>query len=177
MILKLKKKKFLLKKFIFFKRLDIEKVLVSKNISSVEKYCKYFIGYLHNYFKVKPLHIMLPKTSPYLKSYDSQTKWIDFLIEKNDLLEKYNTIWDKVSADIKKELDSESVYDKKILKIKIKFEVNEVINFLENEITKVDSDHTCLAVISLDSAFKKANNDSLSDFSYDECDKLELVLF
>ena len=151
----------------FFKRLDIEKVLVSKNISSVEKYCKYF----------KPLHIMFPKTSPYLKSYNSQTKWTDFLIEKNDLLEKYNTIWDKVSADIKKELDSESVYDKKILKIKIKFEVNEVINFLENEITKVDSDHTCLAVISLDSVFKKANSDSLSDFSYDECDKLELVLF
>ena len=27
-----------------------------------------------------------------------------FLIENDDLLEKYNTIWDKVSADIKKEL-------------------------------------------------------------------------
>ena len=27
-----------------------------------------------------------------------------FLIENDDLLEKYSTIWDKVSADIKKEL-------------------------------------------------------------------------
>ena len=27
-----------------------------------------------------------------------------FLIEDDDLLEKYNTIWDKVSGDIKKEL-------------------------------------------------------------------------
>ena len=27
-----------------------------------------------------------------------------FLIEDDDLLEKYNTIWDKVSADIKKNL-------------------------------------------------------------------------
>ena len=27
-----------------------------------------------------------------------------FLIEGDDLLEKYNTIWDKVSADIKKNL-------------------------------------------------------------------------
>ena len=26
-----------------------------------------------------------------------------FLIEGDELLEKYNTIWDKVSADIKKE--------------------------------------------------------------------------
>ena len=36
-----------------------------------------------------------------------------FLIEDDDLLEKFNTIWDKVSAGIKKEYDSEPVYKKK----------------------------------------------------------------
>ena len=45
---------------------------------------------------------MLRKTSTSVKSYDGQTKWMYFLIEDDDLLEKYNTIWDKVSADIKK---------------------------------------------------------------------------
>ena len=45
---------------------------------------------------------MLCKTSGYVKSYDGQTKWIYFLIQDVDLLEKYNTIWDKFSADIKK---------------------------------------------------------------------------
>ena len=49
---------------------------------------------------------MLPKTSAYVKSYDGQTGWMNFLIEDNDLLEKYNTIWDRVSSDIKKEFDS-----------------------------------------------------------------------
>ena len=34
-----------------------------------------------------------------------------FLIEGNELLEKYSTIWDKVSADIKQEFDSEPVYN------------------------------------------------------------------
>ena len=63
---------------------------------------------------------MLPKTSVYVYSYDGQTKWIYFLIEDDDLLEKYDTIWDKVSADIKKEFDSELVYNKFYLKIKIK---------------------------------------------------------
>ena len=53
---------------------DIEKVLVSKKISFGEKNYKYFIGYLYNGNKVKPLNIMLPKTSTYLKSYDEQTK-------------------------------------------------------------------------------------------------------
>ena len=33
----------------------------------------------------------------------------DILIEDDDLLEKYNTIWDKVSADIKKVFDSKLV--------------------------------------------------------------------
>ena len=47
---------------------------------------------------------MLLKTSAYVKSYDGQTKWSYFLIEDDELLEKYNTIWDKVSADIKKSL-------------------------------------------------------------------------
>ena len=69
--------------------------------------------------EVKPLHIMLPKTDAYVKNYDGQTKWMHFLIENDDLLEKYNSIWDKVSADIKKEFDSKPVYNKNFLKTKI----------------------------------------------------------
>ena len=60
---------------------------------------------------------MLWKTSAYVKSYNGKTKSMYFLIE-DDLLEKYNTIWDKVSADIKKELDSEPVYNKNFWKPK-----------------------------------------------------------
>ena len=44
---------------------------------------------------------MLPKASTYVKTYDGQTKWTCFLIEDDDLLEKYDTIWDIVSANIK----------------------------------------------------------------------------
>ena len=43
-----------------------------------------------------------------------------FLIENDNLLENYSSIWDKFSADIKKEFDSEPVYNKKYLKTKIK---------------------------------------------------------
>ena len=69
-----------------------------------KKSYKYFIVYLYNDHKVKPLLIMLPKTSTFVKSYDGQTKWMHFLIENDDLLEKSNTIWDKVSAVKKKNL-------------------------------------------------------------------------
>ena len=94
--------------------LNIKKVLACNKISFCKKNYKYFIGYLHNDHKVNPLHIMLPKTSAFVKNYDGQTKLTYFMIEDDDLLEKYNTIWDKVSADIKKEFDSEPVYNKQL---------------------------------------------------------------
>ena len=72
---------------------------------------------------------MLPKTSIYVKSYDRQTKWMYFFIEDDDLLEKYNTIWDKVSTDMKKEFDRQTVYNKEFLKTKIKSHGHEVTDF------------------------------------------------
>ena len=53
-----------------------------------------------------------------------------FLIKDDGLLEKYNTVWNKVSADIKKEFDSEPVYNKEFLEIKIKSHGDEITDFL-----------------------------------------------
>ena len=64
---------------------------------------------MYDDYKIKPLHIMLPKTSVYVKCYDSQTKWMYFLIVDDNLLEKYNTISNKDSSVIKKEFDDKPV--------------------------------------------------------------------
>ena len=50
------------------------------------------------------------------------------------LLEKYDTIWDKVSTDIKKEFDSKLFYNKNIFKTKIKSHADEVKDFCDKEI-------------------------------------------
>ena len=47
--------------------------------------------------KVKPLNMMLPKASTYVKSYDGQAKWMYFLIEddgcwKNIILFGINSV-------------------------------------------------------------------------------------
>ena len=55
-----------------------------------------------------------------------------FLIEDGDLLERYNTIWDKVSADIKKNY-SGPVCNKEFLKTKIKSHGNEVTDFYDKK--------------------------------------------
>ena len=78
-----------------------------------------------------------------------------FLIEDDGLCEKFDTIRNKVSSDIKREFDSEPVYNQNFLKTKIKSYGDDVTDFYDKEIPKVNSNHTCLAVISLDSALKK----------------------
>ena len=126
----------------FLKDVGINNLLVSSKISSSEKK-KNVIGYLYDDYKVKPLHIILLKTSAPGKLYDGQTKWMYFLVKDDDLLEKYNTIWDKVSADIKKEFDSEPAYNKNFLEIKIKYYGDEATDFHHKIIPKVDSNHIC----------------------------------
>ena len=85
-ILKLKKKIFYhYKSPVPLRDIDIEKVLVSKKVFfGKEKTHKYF-HYLYNDDKVKPLHIMLPKTSASVKINEGQTKWIYFFIEDDEL--------------------------------------------------------------------------------------------
>ena len=70
-MLKLKKNKcYRHKTFALLKDIDIEKVSVSNKISFGEKNCKYVIHQLYKDRKVKPLHIILPKISACVKSYD-----------------------------------------------------------------------------------------------------------
>ena len=71
---------------------------------------------MYDDYEIKPLQIMLLcKSNAYVKHYDVQTRWMCFLIKDDELLKKHN-ISDKFSTDIKKEFDSEPVYNKKIVK-------------------------------------------------------------
>ena len=113
---------------------------------------RYFIGYLYDDFQIKPLHIMLPKTRVYARSHDGRTEWIYFLIEDDDILEKYNTIWDKISADIKKEFGSKTACNNFFFGNQ-----NEASDFHDKKIPETGSNHTSLAVIMIDSALKNKN--------------------
>ena len=53
---------------------------------------------------MKPLHIMLSKTSTYLKSYDGQSKWKYSLIEEDNLFKKIIFIGIKSAHILKKNL-------------------------------------------------------------------------
>ena len=119
---------------------------------------------------------MFPKTRAYVKIYYGQTS---FLIKDDDLLEKYNTIWDKLSADIQIQFDRKPVQNNKFLKDKRKSYDDEATVFHDKEIPKVGSNHACLAVTNLDSALKKDKNYYskvlLKKWKYNEKEKKKLL--
>ena len=62
---------------------DIDKIQVPSIVSISEKKYKYLDN---DDYIIKPIHLMPPKTSEYIKCYDGETKWIYFLIEDGELL-------------------------------------------------------------------------------------------
>ena len=104
--------------------------------------------------KNRPLCIFLPKISTYRRDF-GETKYVSFFIQDEELLEKDNEIWEKVKNSIKKEFDSEPVYNKKDLKSKIKSYNGKInTNFRRNKIPKEVSQFIYLPVILMDSVFK-----------------------
>ena len=106
---------------------------------------------------------MVPKTNACLKGCDGRTKWMYFLIEDDELLEKYDTIRDKVSAE-KKNLIVNFSMIKNFLETKTISHGSAVLDFFHKEIPKVNCNHTLLEAASLDSARKKDENYYLQAF-------------
>ena len=70
-----------------------------------------------------------------------------FSIKDDDLLEKYNEIWEEVKNIIKKEFHREPVYNEKYLKLKIKSYNGKIsTNFHNNKIPKEGSQFICSSV-------------------------------
>ena len=70
---------------------------------------KKVIGYIdENDYKIKPMCKMLSKMSNYFESFDHETKWMNFLIQDDEMLKKYTDIWNGVNNSVNKELDYKS---------------------------------------------------------------------
>ena len=94
----------------------------------------------------------------YRKDFD-ETKYMSFLIKDNELFKKYNETWEKVKNSLKKEFDSEPVYNEKYLKAKMKSYNGKInTNFHNNKIPREGSQFIGLAVILIDSVVRTGEN-------------------
>ena len=102
---------------------NVDQIVVSDKFKHSDGF-KYFIGYKVGEI-VKPLCIILPQISGYIKYFENGGKNMSFVI-KHDVLDKYHKIWNKINKDLNIKLHSIPVYDEKYIKAKVR-EFNAVI--------------------------------------------------
>ena len=70
---------------------DVDQIVVSYKFKNNTGGFKHFIGYLEGGI-VKPLCIILPQMSGYIKYFENGSKNMSFLIKDNEVWDKYNKI-------------------------------------------------------------------------------------
>ena len=80
-----------------------------------------------------------------------ETKYMSFLIKNEELLEKYDEIWDKVSNKailFKKGFDSEPVYNENYLRTKLKSYEGKINTYFQGDKIPEEGSHCiCLSVL------------------------------
>ena len=113
-----------------------------------------FIGYLEGGI-VKPLCIILPQMSGYIKYFEKVGKNMSFFIKVDEVWEKYKQIWDVIKNRLDNKFHSESIYKQKYLKAKVRqFDGAIKTNFLGNDMPKENMYYTCITCITIDSILK-----------------------
>ena len=133
---------------------NIDQIVISDKFKHNSEGFKYFIGYLEGRI-VKPLCIILPQMSGYIKYFENGSKRMSFLIKDDEVWDKYDEIWDVIKDKLGIKFHSEPVYEYKYLKAKVR-EFDGVIktNFLGNDMPKENMHYTCIACITIDSVMK-----------------------
>ena len=98
---------------------NIDQIVVSEKFKHSDKSFKYFIGYQEGEI-VKPLCIILPQLSGYIKYFKNGDKNMSFLIKDDEVWEKYKQIWDVIKNKLGIKFHIEPVYDKTCLKAKVR---------------------------------------------------------
>ena len=71
----------------------VDQIVVSNRFKHNNEGFKYFIDYQEGGI-VKPLCIILPQMSGYIKYFENGGKSMPFFIKDDEVWEKYNKIWD-----------------------------------------------------------------------------------
>ena len=73
--------------------IDLNKIVVSNKWKINDTTYKYLCGYLNNDF-IQPLCVILPQMSGYIKYFEDGGKNMSFVMDDEEIYEKYNEIWE-----------------------------------------------------------------------------------
>ena len=73
---------------------NVGQIVISDKFKHSDDGFKYFIGYRESEI-IKPLCIILPQMSGYIKYFENGGKNMSFMVKDDHVLDKYNKVWDK----------------------------------------------------------------------------------
>ena len=127
-------------------------IVISYRVKQSNDTYKYFIGYLHDDGVIKPLCVILPQMSGYIRYFENGGKNMSFKIEEESVYLKYADIWNKIKSILNVKFHSQPIFDDKYLKA-----FNNTINtlFSGDKITKERIHYLCISAICIDSVLRK----------------------
>ena len=135
---------------------DLSKIFVSSRWKLNDTTYKYFCGYLNNDV-IKPLCVILPQMSGYIKYFDNGGKNLSFVTDDKEVYKKYNELWNVVKRLLKLEFTASPIRDDKYILAKLKiFKKKNLTTFNNNNnIIPIEKNHyICIAAIDIDSVLK-----------------------
>ena len=98
---------------------NVDQIVVSDKFKHNNEGFKYFIGYQEGEI-VKPLCIILPQMNGYIKYFQNLGKNMSFLIKDEEVLDKYEQIWDVIKNKLSIKFHSKPIYDETYIKVKVR---------------------------------------------------------
>ena len=98
---------------------NVDQIVVSDKFKHSDDSFKYFIGYKEGEI-VKPLCIILPQMTGYIKYFENGGKKMSFMVKEDGVLDKYNKIWGKIKNKLNIKFHSIPVYDRNMERLKLK---------------------------------------------------------
>ena len=132
----------------------VDQIVISDKFKHSDERFNHFICYQEGEI-VKPLCIILPQMSGYMKYFENRGKNMSFFLKDNKTWEKCKQIWDVIKNKLGIKFQSELIYEQKYLKAKIR-EFDGVIkmNFLGNGTPKENMHYTSITCITIDSVMR-----------------------
>ena len=152
-----RKKFYSSKQSISLDSVDLNKIVVSKKWKINNATYKYLCGYLNN-DTIQSLCVILPQMDGYIPYFDDGGKNMSFVMDNEEIYEKYNEIWEVVKKLLKVDFTVGPVRDDKYLvaKLKIFNRINRTTfnNNNDNAIPIEKIHYTCIPAIDIDSVLK-----------------------
>ena len=149
-----KKKFYSSKEAILLDSVDLSKIVVSSRWKLNDTTYKYFCGYLNNDV-IKPLCVILPQMSGYIKYFDNGGKNMSFVTDDKEVYGKYDEIWNGVKSLLKLKFAASPIRDDKYILAKLKIFKKKNLTTFNNNIVPMEKNHyICIPAIDIDSVLK-----------------------